>query len=50
MRKYVESFGDGMHIGVKLSRVHGLLWGTPTHLDPELVEKFRTLTESGSGR
>jgi circadian clock protein KaiC len=32
---------DGMHIGEQLEDIHGILWGSPTHVDPELAEKIR---------
>ena len=32
---------DGMHIGEPLEDIHGILWGSPSHVDPELVEKVR---------
>ena len=40
IREYVID-ADGMHIGEKLSDIHGLLWGSPGHVDPELAEKLQ---------
>lgn len=39
IREYVID-RDGMHIGEPMSRIHGLLWGSPTHMDPDLAEKI----------
>jgi circadian clock protein KaiC len=40
IREYVID-GSGMHIEGKLENIHGLLWGTPGHVDPDLAEKLR---------
>lgn len=39
---------NGMHIRRPLENVHGLLFGSPMHVDPELAEKIRQAEESGS--
>lgn len=47
IRRYVID-QDGMHIGQPLENVHGLLFGSPMHVDPELAQKIRKAEESGS--
>ncbi len=49
IREYVID-ENGMHIGEKLGRIHGLLWGSPSHVDPEMVDRIQSFTEPGSAR
>ena len=39
IRQY-EIDREGMHIGAPLRAVTGVLWGTPTHVDPDLLEDW----------
>jgi circadian clock protein KaiC len=48
IREYVID-EHGMHIGEKLGRFHGLLWGTPNHVAPELIAKLQEMEEPGAG-
>jgi circadian clock protein KaiC len=47
IRRYVID-ADGMSIGKPLENVHGLLFGSPMHVDPELAKKIRQAEESGA--
>jgi circadian clock protein KaiC len=38
---------EGMHIGEQLEDIHGILWGTPRHVDPELADKLNARKEAG---
>ncbi len=47
IREYVID-GEGMHIRGPLEHVHGLLFGSPSHVDPELAQKIQTDAGAGS--
>lgn len=50
VRQYVID-REGMHIGDPLRRIHGILWGSPSHVDPELLREFEgSQSEEGGSR
>jgi circadian clock protein KaiC len=48
IREY-EIDGTGMHIGEPMRSVNGVLWGNPTHVDPDLAAKFEPTRSPESG-
>ena len=40
---------EGMHIDGPLQNVHGILWGAPSHVDPEIVARIRENEEASAG-
>jgi circadian clock protein KaiC len=47
IREYVID-QEGMHIQGPMDNVHGLLWGSPSHVDPDLAEKIKGMGGAGS--